>query len=165
MVIGVRRISEDQGQRTLDPADGCSRIGANDRSGIGEAAALQIAANAAAGVVAGIYECGPWGIGGASAGHFPYPDTGEELWCCYAWPLDDHVTGHRVFFVNQEGRFLQSKNDGSGLVYDGLFDTPEFDAAYSARPEFPNGLTGMGAPLGSAPRRANDGNRWNPLGR
>jgi hypothetical protein len=118
-------------------------------------------------LVEGIAEDGPSGIGGASGAILPNPDTGESLWCCYAWPLEDQVTGHRVFFVNQQGRVLQTTNDGrspgSGPVYDGLrdfFGIPDFDAAYSDAPETPNGLTGMGAPLGNPPRRASDGNVW-----
>lgn len=117
--------------------------------------------------VEGIAEDGPIGIGGAAGTLFPFPDTGEALWCCYAWPLEDQVTGHRVFFVNQQGRVLQNRNDGSTpsgwRVYGGLsdfFGVPDFDAAYSDAPESPNGLTGMGASLGNPPRRANDGNVW-----
>jgi len=125
------------------------------------------------GNVRGIAEDGPIGLGGSAGGRLPNPDTGEALWCCYAWPLEDQVTGHRVFFVNQQGRVLQDRNDGgtpqSWRVYDGLHDffgTPDFDAAYSDAPGSPDGLTGMGAPLGNPPRRANDGNVWTyPLDR
>jgi len=116
--------------------------------------------------VDGIGEDGPRGTGGASGAHLPASDTGEVFWCCYAWPLEDQVTGHRVFFINQQGRILRTANDGrsprGGPVYEGLVSTPDFDAAYSQVPEFPDSLTGMGAPLGNPPRRANDGNRWTP---
>jgi len=112
--------------------------------------------------VDGIAEDGPPGVGGSSGAIFPDPDAGEALWCCYAWPVEDQVTGHRAFFVNQEGRVLQSGNDGRSLVYEGLVRPPAFDAAYSNKPAFPNGLTGMGAPLGNPPRWSGDGNRWTP---
>ena len=114
--------------------------------------------------VEGIAEWGPFGIGGATSHPFPDPDTGEALWCCYAWPLEGQ---DRAFFVNQQGRILQTRNDGrsSGPAYEGLVSVPDFDAAYSDAPEPPNGITGMGAPLGNPPRRANDGNRWTPIGR
>lgn len=62
---------------------------------------------------------------------------------------------------------MQTRNDASprsGPVYDGLHSVPEYDAAFSDVPETPNGLTGMGAPLGNLPNRANDGNVWTSLG-
>src|SRR5262249_33432112 len=112
--------------------------------------------------VAGIYEDGANGVGGSSGCQFPWPDTCESLWCCYAWPMDDQA-GHRAFFVDQEGRVLQTGNAGRSprsLDYEGMVSVPLFDAAYSDRPASPHGLTGMGAPLGNPPRRANDGNVW-----
>jgi hypothetical protein len=115
--------------------------------------------------IEGIAEDGPPGIGGSAGGLFPAPDTGEAVWCCYAWPVEHQVTGQRAFFINQEGRILQTRNDGrspTSPIYAGLFSGPLFDAAYSVTPG-PNGLTGMGAPLGSPPRRANDGNVWIPI--
>jgi hypothetical protein len=115
--------------------------------------------------VEGIAEDGPHDVGGSAGALFPDPDTSEAFWCCYAWPLEDQITGQRAFFVNQEGRVLQTRNDGRSLVYEGLLSTPDFDAAFSDRPEPPNGLTGMGARLGNRPRRANDGNVWTPIGR
>jgi hypothetical protein len=120
--------------------------------------------------VAGIAEDGPPGVGGSAGALLPSPDTGASFWGCYAWPLENQVTGHHAFFVNQQGHILQTRNDGSPsptspLVYDGLWNVPAFDAAYSTVPESPEGLTGMGAPLGDWPRTANDGNDWTPLGR
>ena len=119
--------------------------------------------------VTGIAEDGAPGIGGSSGALLPDPDTGEALWCCYAWPLEDQVTGHRVFFVNQQGRILQTRNDArsprSGPVYEGHLNSPAYDAAYSEVPESSDGLAGMGAPSGNPPRRAKDGNRWHPIGR
>lgn len=119
--------------------------------------------------VAGLGEDGAPGIGGSSGALFPDPDNGETLWGCYAWPLEDQVTGHRAFFVNQQGSILQTRNDGgpsptSRPAYDGLANVPDFDAAYSDAPESPDGLTGMGAPLGDWPRNANDGNDWTRVG-
>lgn len=117
--------------------------------------------------VEGIPEDGPIGIGGSDGALFPDPDTGEQFWCCYAWPIEDQVTGRRAFFVNQLGRVLQTTNDGRPprtRVYDGLVSTPLFDAAYSVRPAR-DGLTGMAAPLGSPPRQPNDGNDWTPIGK
>ena len=119
--------------------------------------------------VQGIAEDGPAGIGGSSGVFFPDPDTGAALWGCYAWPLEDHVTGHHAFFVNQQGRILQTRNDGgpsptSRPPYAGFLNSPDFDAAYSIAPASPDGLTGMGAPLGEWPRNANDGNDWTAVG-
>ena len=118
--------------------------------------------------VADIPETGNSGVGGATAGNFPDPDTGEELWCCYAWPLRDQLTGQRVFFINQEGQVLQTENDGPGLVYNGFnshLSMPAFDAAYSDVPASPNGFTGMAALLGIPPLQSNDGNDWMPTGK
>jgi hypothetical protein len=108
----------------------------------------------------GVAENGPPGIGGSWGGWFPGSDTGEAFWCCYAWPVQDLITGHHVFFINQEGRVLRSRNNGRGPIYDGLIAPPAFDAAYSDTPESPDFLTGMGARPGNPPREANDGNRW-----
>jgi len=113
-----------------------------------------------------IGEDGPFGIGGCAGATFPDANNAEQLWCCYAWPLEGEASGRRAFFVNQEGRVLQSRNDGHGgrPVYQGLIAPPDPDAAFSVSIELPPGLSGMGAPLGVPPRRANDGNRWTPLG-
>lgn len=117
--------------------------------------------------IGGVPETGVAGMGGATAAGFPYPDTGEVLWCCYAWPVEPGVTGRRAFFINQEGRILRTRNDGHARdpVYEGIVSVPDFDAAYSNQPGSPNGLTGMGAPLGTSPREANDGNVWTPIDR
>jgi len=116
--------------------------------------------------VAGIAEDGNPSTGGSAGALFPDPDNGEDLWCCYAWPVEAQVTGNRAFFVNQEGRILQTANDGHsrGPLYEGLVSPAEHDAALSDAPGT-NGVTGMGAPLGIPPRRASDGNRWIPIGR
>ena len=34
----------------------------------------------------------------------------EVLWCCYAWPSANGQSGKRVFFINQAGDVLSSKN-------------------------------------------------------
>jgi hypothetical protein len=118
--------------------------------------------------VRGIAESGPDGFGGATFGRIPSPDTCEVLWGCYAWPVEAGVTGRRVFFINQEGRVLQTTNNGRSpgkTVYGGLrplASIPVFDAAYSSEPGS-SGFTGMGAQLGTPPRRANDGNVWTPI--
>jgi len=119
--------------------------------------------------IAGIAESGAPGIGGASAGRLPSPDTGEALWCCYAWPVERGVTGNRAFFLSQRGPLLQTRNAGQGgaPVYDGVgpANVPTYDAAYSRVPVRPGGPLGMGALPGNPPRRALDGNRWVPVGR
>lgn len=49
----------------------------------------------------------------------PDPDRAEELWCAYAWPSKRDTDAGRVFFVNQSGTILASKNDASGQNYEG----------------------------------------------
>jgi hypothetical protein len=65
-------------------------------------------------------------------------------------------TGNRVFFVNQEGDLLQTRNQGApALLYDGINSSPVFDAAYT-------GAGDMGSPtaIGVA---GSDGNIWVPV--
>jgi type II secretory pathway pseudopilin PulG len=119
--------------------------------------------------ISGIPETGPNGVGGATAGNFPEPDNCEVFWGCYAWPDQAQSTGRRAFFVNQEGRLLQTVNNVRSartvLVYDGLGGGPDFDAALSNMLGNPNAVTGMGARLGTPPGNPNDGNVWTRIGR
>jgi len=119
--------------------------------------------------IAGVPETGSNGVGGATAGKFPAPDNCELFWGCYAWPDQARTTGRRVFFINQEGRLLQTANNVRSartvLFYDGPGGGPAYDAAFSDMPGRPNSVTGMAALLGNRPRNANDGNVWTRVGR
>ncbi|MEM7311295.1 MAG: hypothetical protein AAF682_31805 [Planctomycetota bacterium] len=83
-------------------------------------------------------------LGGVNPSAFPAPDGGEQLWCCYAWPLVAGTTGQRVFFLNQEGVLLATGN-GDG-AYDGFLAPPLFDAALSNE----TGGADLSAPLASS---------------
>jgi len=69
----------------------------------------------------------------------------------------------------QEGLLLQTANDvhspDTVLLCAGLGDGPSNDAALSNEPGYRNAVTGMGALLGTPPRRANAGNSWTRSGR
>jgi len=119
--------------------------------------------------LAAIAETGAPRSGGATAGNIPEPDSCEKYWVCYAWPDEEQGSGRRAFFINQEGRILQTKNDvrarGTVVSYQGFGNGPSYDAALSNVPGTTSGLLGMGALLGTPPRKTNDGNVWTPLGR
>ena len=120
-----------------------------------------------AGQIGGIAQSASAATQKAATMRFPDPDNGEKLWACYAWPVENGTTGQRAFFINQEGLVHQTRNDGSppsNLAYSGLSrnQMPVDIAAYSDRVEA-HSVSGMAAPLGVAPARANDRNVWTPL--
>src|SRR5262245_32296096 len=63
-----------------------------------------------AGIVPGVAEDGPPGVGGCTGAALPDSSNCEIMWCCYAWPIEPRSTGNRCFFVNQEGDLLQTLN-------------------------------------------------------
>jgi prepilin-type N-terminal cleavage/methylation domain-containing protein len=77
----------------------------------------------------------------------------EVLWCCYAWPSAYANSGKRVFFINQAGDVLSSKNTLAS-PYSGTAAPPAANAAF---------LTGSSG-LMDAPVAANtlgtDGQMW-----
>jgi len=93
--------------------------------------------------------------GGADPGNLPDRDHAETSWCCYAWPTTDGVTGTRVFFVNQNGDIVQSKNDGANQAYSGAGAGPEPDAAFVS-PAMDDSILGTVA-VGTT---GADGGRW-----
>ncbi|TAJ18345.1 MAG: prepilin-type N-terminal cleavage/methylation domain-containing protein [Planctomycetota bacterium] len=107
------------------------------------------------GVVGAIGEDGG-GVGGATPGNEPNAQNCEILWCAYAWPSEAGKTGHRAFFVNQDGDMLQFANFTD--VYSGTSVPIPFDAAFSS-----TSPGNMNAKLGILGDVANDGNAWKPL--
>jgi prepilin-type N-terminal cleavage/methylation domain-containing protein len=77
--------------------------------------------------------------GGKAAAPFPNSNNSEILWCCYAWPADDHKTGNRAFFTSHEGELLQCQNR-SATPYDGTVKTPAFDEAFSTAGDMSSSL-------------------------
>jgi prepilin-type N-terminal cleavage/methylation domain-containing protein len=82
------------------------------------------------------------------------PTRCQLLWCCYAWPVNYGVSGRRVFFINQAGDVLESKNKRfppySGVTF----------AAPAAGAAFRSGSSGcMDAPL-AADTLGTDANFW-----
>jgi len=53
----------------------------------------------------------------------------EVLWACYAWPSANGQSGKRVFFINQAGDVLASKNTLTP-PYNGLTTMPAPNAAF-----------------------------------
>lgn len=80
----------------------------------------------------------------------------ERGWCCYAWPIEPGVTGHRTFFANQAGELLATTAKG----YEGPRGGPQADAAYLSAGSILGPFRG---PEGSPPAVATDGNRWDPV--
>lgn len=56
------------------------------------------------------------------------PQRAEELWCAYAWPVDEK-SGRRCFFVNQNGDVLATDNETQGYV--GRDKAPPPNAAFA----------------------------------
>lgn len=111
------------------------------------------------GVVAGLPEAagaGP-GIGGGAPGPggFPDPDNAENLWCCYAWPVNADSTGNRVFFINEEGSIWQYENR-LAAPFSGTSKTPSFDEAYTDAGDMASGVR-IGTPGG------NEASTWSPI--
>ncbi len=119
---------------------------------------LFLPAATVAGITAGIAEDpGPLPGGGAQLGPFPDPNNCEVLWSCYAWPINASQTGNRAFFVNQEGDLIQTQNRGAGN-YDGIINTPLFDAVHTVAGDMGSQLS-----IGGVPAAATDGNVWVPV--
>jgi prepilin-type N-terminal cleavage/methylation domain-containing protein len=94
---------------------------------------------------------------GGAAGSSIAAGKAEVLWCCYAWPSSFGNSGKRVFFINQSGDVLASKNTTStyGAPSGGSTLAPTFDAAFD-----PNSTaTGMAAGVASN-IAGNDGEIW-----
>lgn len=95
------------------------------------------------GPVAGFAEAagaGP-GMGGGAPGPsgFPDPDNAENMWCCYAWPVNADSTGNRVFFINEEGSLWQFQNRGA-TPFSGTAKMPLFDEAYTDEGDMASGV-------------------------
>jgi prepilin-type N-terminal cleavage/methylation domain-containing protein len=93
--------------------------------------------------------------GGKTAAAFPDPDTSENAWCAYAWPLTVRYSGTPCYFVNQEGVLMQSANRGAA-PYSGIGAGPGFDAAFSQAGNMTSPIAINGV-LGA------DGNLWVPV--
>jgi prepilin-type N-terminal cleavage/methylation domain-containing protein len=79
------------------------------------------------------------------------PSKAEVMWCCYAWPSANGNSGKRVFFINQGGDILSSRNT---LGYTGTTTVPAPNAA------FKTGTSGlMDAPV-AANTTGMDTERW-----
>jgi hypothetical protein len=86
--------------------------------------------------------------GGKFAAPFPDPRNGAGLWCCYAWPVRVGVTGHRAFFIDQQGELLESAND-SPRPFSGTQSTPKFGEALERPRDMSSGLR-VGPPAGGS---------------
>ena len=80
------------------------------------------------------------------------PNSAEETWCCYAWPVDPGVTGERAFFINQEGDVLANKDQEYGAE-----EEPTADAAFEPGGK---GIRGKRA----ADTEGSDGGHWEQAG-
>jgi hypothetical protein len=99
------------------------------------------------------YAASPYGLhdvqgGGPDAN--VCPDHCEKFWCAYAWPLNAGATGTRAFFVNQEGKVLQTSM--AVTPYSGQTAAPTGHAAFLA--------PSMAAPIASPAGVGLDGNTW-----
>ncbi|QDV07685.1 putative major pilin subunit [Planctomycetes bacterium Poly30] len=72
-------------------------------------------------------------LGGARSGTLPGATNSERLWACYAWPVSHGRTGHRAFFINQDGEVLATQNfpAQAGGSYSGVARVPAADAVFS----------------------------------
>jgi prepilin-type N-terminal cleavage/methylation domain-containing protein len=93
--------------------------------------------------------------GGALIGPFPDPDNGENMWCCYAWPMQASGAGNRAFCINQEGDMVQYLNRVA--PYSGTVKMPAFDEAFKVLGDMASGLR-IGAPAGG-----HDNTIWVPV--
>jgi hypothetical protein len=59
-----------------------------------------------------------------------YTDLAEQVWCVYAWPEEQGVTGNRVFFVNQAADVIQSAN--TVAKWSGTARMPKGNSAFQA---------------------------------
>lgn len=67
-------------------------------------------------------------MGGFRSGRLPGSVESERMWCCYAWPVELSEHGRRIYFTNESGVILSSRNDGD-CVYFGDH-APPADLAY-----------------------------------
>ena len=79
------------------------------------------------------------------------PQRAEELWCAYAWPVDE-TSGRRCFFVNQSGDVLATDNEAQG--YFGRDKGPKPNAAFA------QGSSGKLDAKRAADEVGGDGARW-----
>jgi hypothetical protein len=79
------------------------------------------------------------------------PQRAEQLWCAYAWPIDEQ-TGRRCFFVNQNGDVLATDNETQGYV--GRDKAPPPHAAFA------QGSSGKLDAKLAANEVGGDGARW-----
>jgi prepilin-type N-terminal cleavage/methylation domain-containing protein len=93
--------------------------------------------------------------GGKANAPFPDPNNCENLWVCYAWPMQANGAGTRAFVVNQEGDMLQCLNRSPS--YSGTAKMPAFDEAYKVIGDMASGLR-IGAPAGG-----HDNTLWVPV--
>jgi hypothetical protein len=78
------------------------------------------------------------------------PDKCETVWCAYAWPTSAGTTGNRAFFVNQQGKILQTSM--AVTQYSGPNLAPAYPAAFLA--------ASMAAPIAFPAAVGVDGNTW-----
>jgi len=57
------------------------------------------------------------------------PDLAEQVWCCYAWPIEQGESGKRAFFTNQRGDVLACDTHR----YSAQDGGPAADAAFRER--------------------------------
>ena len=76
----------------------------------------------------------------------------EVLWCGYAWPSSFGNSGKRIFFINQSGDVLSSRNNTTR--YSGTTTVPSVDAAFLA------GTANILGSTVSANATGKDGERW-----
>jgi len=82
------------------------------------------------------------------------PDYAELHWACYAWPVTGGISGARTYFLNQDGRVLQSsepRRAGQNSAY-----VRAGDAFLTADPDSMIGQIAVGT-------TGSDGNVWTPL--
>jgi prepilin-type N-terminal cleavage/methylation domain-containing protein len=83
--------------------------------------------------------------GGKLVAPFPDPNNCENLWVCYAWPMQANGAGNRAFCINQEGDMLQCLNRSPS--YSGTVKMPLYDEAFKVLGDMNSGLR-IGAPAG-----------------
>ncbi len=84
----------------------------------------------------------------------PDGSMAEVLWCCYAWPSSRGNSGKRVFFVNQSGDVLASKNLSATQLYSGNANPALPTAAFA------NGTSGNMGVTVAANQSGFDGGVW-----
>lgn len=94
-------------------------------------------------------------VGGADPVNMPDSNSGEVLWCCYAWPVVARQSGNRAFFINQSGELMQFKNDGPA-PYSSTLKMPAFDEAFLTAGD-------MGSTLRVGIAGGSDNTLWTPV--